>query len=82
VKKSALAVGTLAEPVAFHEMGSPERDIQAEIVFLMALNDPKDQVPCLKRMVSVFKNHEALETIKSAADPKQLAEYLKGLLLD
>ena len=79
VNQSALAVATLATPVGFREMGTPDRDVQAEIIFLLALNDPKDQVPWLKKMVTIFKSKEALQTIKTANDKAVLAEYLKTL---
>ena len=81
VNQSSMAVGTLAHPIEFQEMGTPERTVRAEIVFLLALNDPKDQVPWLKKMASVFKNREALETIRDAKSKPELAEYLRGLLL-
>ncbi len=81
VNQSALALGTLAHPIEFQEMGTPERTVQAEIVFLLALNDPKEQVPWLKKMASVFKNREALETIRDASSKVDLAGYLRKLFL-
>jgi galactitol PTS system EIIA component len=79
VNQSAMAVGTLTHPVEFHEMGTPERNIEAEIVFLLALKDPKDQISYLKKMVTVFKSRETLETIRDATDPKALVAYLKEI---
>ncbi len=79
VNQSAMAVGTLVHPVEFHEMGTPERDIKAEIIFLLALKDPKDQISYLKTMVTVFKNKETLETIRDATDPKALVTFLKDI---
>ncbi|MDY6873665.1 MAG: PTS sugar transporter subunit IIA [Chloroflexota bacterium] len=77
VNQSAMAVGTLTQPVAFHEMGAPERDIRAEIIFLLALKDPKDQISYLKEMVTVFKSKEILEAIRDATDKKALIALLK-----
>ncbi len=79
VKQSALAVGTLLRPIAFQEMGTPERMVQAEIIFLLALNDPKQQVPWLKKMASIFKDRKTLEMIRNASDPMELAQALKTL---
>lgn len=79
VNQSAMAVGTLTHPVEFHEMGTPERNIKAEIVFLLALKDPKDQISYLKKMVTVFKSKETLETIRDATDPKALAAFLMDI---
>ncbi len=79
VNQSAMAVGTLAQPVEFNEMGTPERNIQAEIIFLLALKDPKDQINYLKQMVTVFKSKETLEKIRDATDPVALVTFLKSL---
>jgi PTS system galactitol-specific IIA component len=79
VNQSAMAVGTLAQPVAFHEMGTPERDIMAEIIFLLALKDPKDQISYLKKMVTVFKSKVTLEAIRDATDKKALIAFLKEI---
>lgn len=82
VKQSALAVATLAHPIEFREMGTPERTVQAEIIFLIALNDAKQQVPWLKKMAAVFKNEAVLRTIKDSTSRSQLSEYLKSLFLE
>ncbi len=79
VKQSALAVGTLVTPIAFMEMGTPERTVNAEIIFLLALNDPKQQVPWLRKMVTIFKDQATLKRIRDAEDPLKLVEMLKNL---
>jgi PTS system galactitol-specific IIA component len=79
VKQSALAVGTLVTPIAFLEMGTPERTVNAEIIFLLALNDPKQQVTWLRKMVAIFKDQATLKRIRDAKDPLQLVQMLKAL---
>jgi PTS system galactitol-specific IIA component len=79
VKQSALAVGTLVTPIAFLEMGTPERTVNAEIIFLLALNDPKQQVTWLRKMVTIFKDQATLRRIRDAEDPSQLLQMLKNL---
>ena len=81
VKQSALAVGTLKHPIEFQEMGAPERMVKAEIIFLLALNDPKDQVPWLKKMMTVFKSKEVMDKIKFSKNNKELADVMKTLFL-
>ncbi len=82
VKQSALAVGTLVSPIPFKEMGTPERSVNAEIIFLLALNDPKQQVPWLKKMAKIFKDQETLRAIKEMKEPAELVEMLKKLFAD
>jgi PTS system galactitol-specific IIA component len=79
VKQSALAVGTLKSPIEFQEMGTPENHLKVEVIFLMALNDPKDQVPWLQKMVLAFKDKETLEKIRDSVDQKGLSDYLLQL---
>jgi galactitol PTS system EIIA component len=79
VKQSALAVGTLKKPIEFCEMGTPDNFVKVEMIFLLALNDPKEQIPWLQKMMATFKSKEDLEKIKNASDPKSLAEYLQAL---
>lgn len=79
VNQSAMAVGTLVQPVEFNEMGTPERQIQAEIIFLLALKDPKDQITYLKKMVTAFKSKETLEAIRDAQNAAELIIYLKEI---
>lgn len=81
VLKSALAVGTLKSPVEFQQMGSPELVVKAEIVFLLALNDPKDQIPWLMKMTGVFKSKEVMERVRYARNNKELADTCKDLFL-
>jgi PTS system galactitol-specific IIA component len=77
VKSSALAVATLKSPVMFQEMGTPENLLGVEVIFLLALKDPKDQVAWLKKMVGLFQNRSALEKIRHAGSRDELSEFLK-----
>lgn len=79
VNSSAIAFGTVVEPVAFQEMGTPERDVMAEMVFVIALKDPKDQVPWLQKMMTVFRDEEILKTIRNASDKAEVVNYLNGI---
>ncbi len=80
VKRSALAVATLKQPVAFGEMGNPDHVLPVQVIFLLALVDPKDQVPWLKKMVLLFKAEEALKKIRNAKSKEAICEYLKDSL--
>jgi PTS system galactitol-specific IIA component len=82
VNSSAIAVGTVVSPVAFQEMGTPERTVMAEIVFVIALKNPKDQVPWLQKMMTVFKDEEILSTIRDADDPEELVLFLNQVFAE
>jgi PTS system galactitol-specific IIA component len=80
VNQSALALATLKRPVTFQEMGSPEHELAVEVILILALKEPKDQVSMLRRIVTTFRNHETLATIRNANSSAALSDYLNQLL--
>lgn len=79
VNSSAIALGTLVEPVEFQEMGTPERTVMAEMVFVIALKNPKDQVPWLRKMMLVFKDEPVLSKVRNATDKEELVTFLNEI---
>ena len=79
VNSSAIAFGTVTSPVAFQEMGTPERTVMAEMLFVIALKNPKDQVPWLQKMMTVFKDEEILSTLRNATDVPEIVRYLNEI---
>lgn len=77
----AVGVGVLRHPVEFSQMGSPEIKLQPELVFMLAIKDPKAQIGLLKQMMKLIQNGELLRSIQRAADADTvyslLAEALK-----
>ncbi len=83
VKKSAIALAILENPVEFNMMGGDgSEQIQAEIVFLLAISDSKAQIELLKKLMKLFQNDEVLSQIASQSNVdsiyKQLANELKN----
>lgn len=66
VKKAAILVATLEKPVKFFQMDKPDQTIDVDIVFLLAINDPDQQVHLLTNMVSIFENKKLLEELKNS----------------
>ena len=66
VIKPAIAIATLENPVSFNMMGSPDNEIQVEIVIMLAVHDAKLVVPTLRKIIFILENDEALLAIKNA----------------
>ena len=81
VNKSSIAIATLKTPVEFREMINPDGKINVQLVFLLAVKDPKEQVTLLKSLMSVFKNKELLIKIKDAKDKSEVAQLLKDIII-
>lgn len=71
----------MEEPVKFRLMENPEECIDVEIVFLIAMADPKEQIHLLPKLMSVFKNKDLLTKIKEARSESDLEEIVSKTLL-
>jgi len=81
VNKSSIAIATLKYPVEFREMIDPDKKINVELVFLLAVKDPKQQVTLLKSLMSVFKNKQLLIKLKNAKEKTEVGELLKDIVI-
>ena len=80
VNKSSMAIATLKSPVEFREMVNPDGKINVELVFLLAVKDPKEQVTLLKSLMAVFKNKKLLIQIKNAKDKLEVVKLLQDVV--
>lgn len=78
---SAIALGLLKNPVAFGEMGSNNHTVLVDIVFLLALNDPNQQVAWLKRLADFFQNTNLLKDLRDSTSNIEAAKLLRKHLL-
>jgi galactitol PTS system EIIA component len=66
VIKPALAMATLTAPVAFQNMVSPEEAVPCQLVFVMALDQPKAQIEMLQEIAGVLQEPSLLNSLMSA----------------
>lgn len=74
--KPGIAVGLLAKPVEFTEMATTDRFVQAEIVFLLSITVPEDQVKWLARLVDLFQTPGFLSQLKKSPDARACRQLL------
>lgn len=70
VNTPAVCVAKLAKPVTFGHMGDPDTKVAAELLFMMAIKNPDEQIETLQAVMGVFTNKEAIAALK-AADTKE-----------
>lgn len=68
VNNPGVAFASLEKPVIFKNMGEPDSGIEVNMVFLLAVKDPKDQVELLQKLIEMFQNEELLEDLYKAKD--------------
>jgi len=61
-------------------MGDPDTKVQAELLFMMAIKNPDEQLDMLKKVMSVFTNDEAIEKLSTAASKDELYEAAKAYI--
>lgn len=66
VIKQGLALATLKSPVIFKNMIDPTSDVPVNIVFFMALDQPKAQIEMLQEIAGVLQNPEMIEQFLAA----------------
>ena len=77
VYKPGITVAKLSHPVEFEHMGEPGRKVQAEMLFMMAITNPEDQIGTLMRVLGVFQNKEAIVAFKAAESEDEIYAVAK-----
>ena len=73
----SLTIGLLEQPVIFNPMGGEGGDVNAEIVFMLTIKEPKQQINFLRAFSTLMGKPQVLIDFKNSGDPKQLIEEIK-----
>lgn len=76
VKKPGLAMATLKNPVAFHNMISPEETVEVRFVVLMALDEAKAQVEMLQAIAQLLQHPSLIEALFAAVSSEEVKDLL------
>ncbi|HMM21804.1 MAG TPA: PTS sugar transporter subunit IIA [Selenomonadales bacterium] len=80
VNKPAILVAKLKKPVVFKEMGSEDKEVEASMVFMLALNSHDEQLDALSKLTEVFSDESVLRNLYSAPTAFELLARLKIIL--
>ena len=78
VLKPGLAMATLSAPVTFQNMISPEEAVPCQIVFVMALDQPKAQIEMLQEIAGILQNPTIINSLMKANDFEEVRETLSN----
>ncbi len=81
VIKPAILVATLQNPVAFKEMGNSGNTVEAKLIFMLAVTDPKGHLEILSKLMSIFSQEDKLLDIYNSSSPKELISKLDKILI-
>lgn len=74
----AVAVGILAEPIPWVEMGTKDRMQQVQIILLLSITQPEAQVHFLRKVIDFFMKQENQEKLVSSDGVNSIEIALKG----
>lgn len=80
VNKPAILVAKLKEPVTFKEMGMSGRDVEAELIFMMAVKNPDEQVKTLSNLMSILSKKDMLVSLYNCKTKSEIIDILSGIL--
>lgn len=76
VLEPSIAIGVLSHPIEFRQMGSPEIVLHPQLLFMLAITAPKEQITLLKRIMKLLQNEELLCAIRDAESTDRIIELL------
>ncbi|WP_040213446.1 PTS sugar transporter subunit IIA [Clostridium polynesiense] len=81
VKKAAIAIGMLKNPVEFRSMEDPDKKLMVNMVIMLALDQPHGHIEMLQKIVKLIQNQEVLKKIMAATTKADAMNMLEPFLL-
>lgn len=76
VIRPGLGMATLSKPVVFMNMISPEDPVEVQLVFILALDQPKSQIEMLQQIAGVLQNPLVVEALMASESFEQVCKAL------
>ena len=77
VNKAATAIAILKNPVTFVQMGTDDDYVDAKVVFVLAVDDPKGHLEQLQRIISIIQDKNVLEKLTQANEASEIINVIK-----
>lgn len=72
-----IAVVRPKQPIEFEPMGNEEKNVQAELIFMLGVMKDGQQVIALQNLMALLCNDEAVEQLLKAKDGKEMVNTIK-----
>lgn len=76
VNKAAISIGILKNPVKFNMMGYSEGHVDVELIFMLAIKDPKEQLQVLENLINLIQNYDALIHIRKSKNQSEIVKLI------
>ena len=78
VNKSQICFLSLDEPIEFEDMVDKSHKISVELVFMLAMAQPHEQVNTLQNLIALFQDDEKVAKLKECNTEKELMQNLNA----
>ncbi len=79
VRRPAVALATLQQPVIFHHMVMTEEEVPVQLVLMLALDQPKSQIEALQEIAELLQKPEVVSGLMAAETANDVFAVLEGL---
>ncbi|AMB99894.1 PTS sugar transporter subunit IIA [Aerococcus urinaehominis] len=76
VNKSQICYATLKEPVIFKSMTDPNESVEVNMVFMITMKEPHEQLEMLQNLMSLFQNEEQVKDLMTLTDKDEFKRKL------
>lgn len=77
VNKAGIAIATLENPVKFIQMGTDDEEVEAKVIFMLAVDDPKKHLELLQNVLAVLQDKEVLNKLSNADKCNEIINIVK-----
>lgn len=78
VIKAGLAMATLTQPVTFRNMAAPKESVVVQLVFLLALDQPKAQIEMLQEVAGLLQQPDVVAQLMEANNFEDVKRVLSA----
>lgn len=77
VEREAIAVAVLKNPVTFQHMGMTDVEVEVNLVFMLAIRKPENQLGVLQVITNLIQNKEILSKLQNCKSEREVIEAIK-----
>lgn len=79
VKKEGFLVGVLEQPITFEMMASKDVFLDVELIFMLAIKEPEDQLVMLQKLMQLCQDEKNLQLLKAKEKVVEVEALLKTI---
>lgn len=77
VERSQVAFMSLVEPITFYEMGSQDKEVPVQLIFMLALKKAHEQLDMLQNLMAMFQKEGVLQRLLELEDKESYKAILE-----